>query len=48
MLVTTQKDAVRFPKLDRRDLPVYFMRVEIKIIAGAQGCDDALSRIFFR
>ena len=48
MLVTTQKDAVRFPKLDRRDMPVYFMRVEIKIIAGAQGFDDAVSRICFR
>jgi tetraacyldisaccharide 4'-kinase len=48
MLVTTQKDAVRFPKLDRRDLPIYFMRVEIKIIAGAQGFDDAVSRICFR
>src|SRR5262249_19879530 len=30
-IITTQKDAVRFPKLDRRDLPIYFMRVEIKI-----------------
>jgi len=48
MLVTTQKDAVRFPKLDRRDLPIYFMRVEIKIIAGAQGFDDAVRRICFR
>ena len=30
-IITTQKDAVRFPKIDRRDLPIYFMRVEIKI-----------------
>jgi tetraacyldisaccharide 4'-kinase len=48
MLVTTQKDAVRFPKLDRRDLPIFFMRVEIRIIAGAQGFDDAVRRICFR
>ncbi len=27
-IITTQKDAVRFPKIDRRDLPFYFMRVE--------------------
>ena len=33
MLLTTQKDAVRFPKIDRRPA-IYFMRVEIKIIAG--------------
>jgi len=28
LVLTTQKDAVRFPKLDRRDLQVVFMRVE--------------------
>src|SRR6185503_11092560 len=27
-IITTQKGAVRFPKIDRRDLPIYFMRVE--------------------
>ncbi len=48
MVLTTQKDAVRFPKLDRRDLPIYFMRVEIKIIAGAQGFDEAVRRICFK
>jgi len=48
MLLTTQKDAVRFPKLDRRDVPVYFMRVEIKIMAGAEGFDDAVRRICFK
>jgi tetraacyldisaccharide 4'-kinase len=48
LLVTTQKDAVRFPKLDRRDLPIYFMRVEIKIMSGAAGFEDCVSRICFR
>ncbi len=48
LLLTTQKDAVRFPKLDRRDLPIYFMRVEIKIIAGANGFQDCVKRICFR
>ncbi len=48
MLLTTQKDAVRFPKIDRRDLPIYFMRVEIKIIAGASGFDEAVRRICFK
>lgn len=47
-LVTTQKDAVRFPKLDRRDLPIYFMRVEIRIIAGAKDFHDCVNRICFR
>ncbi len=45
MIVTTQKDAVRFPKIDRRDLPIYFMRVEIKILSGAQDFDDCVRKI---
>jgi tetraacyldisaccharide 4'-kinase len=48
LIVTTQKDAVRFPKLDRRDLPIYFMRVEIKIISGANGFQDCVRQICFR
>ena len=47
-ILTTEKDAVRFPKLDRRDIPMYFLRVEIKIIAGAKDFDDAVSRICYR
>jgi tetraacyldisaccharide 4'-kinase len=48
IIVTTQKDAVRFPKLDRRDLPIYFMRVEIKILAGAKDFHDCVRQICFR
>jgi tetraacyldisaccharide 4'-kinase len=48
IIVTTQKDAVRFPKIDRRDLPFYFMRVEIKIVAGATDFQDCVSKICFR
>jgi tetraacyldisaccharide 4'-kinase len=48
IIVTTQKDAVRFPKLDRRDLPIYFMRVEIKILHGAKDFDDCVRRICLR
>jgi tetraacyldisaccharide 4'-kinase len=48
ILVTTQKDAVRFPKLDRRDLPFYFMRVEIEIKSGAEDFQDCVRRICFR
>ena len=48
MIVTTQKDAVRFPKIDRRDLPFYFMRVEIKIIAGANDFQDCVRKICFK
>lgn len=48
IIVTTQKDAVRFPKIDRRDLPIYFMRVEINIIAGAKNFQDCVHQICFR
>src|SRR5439155_7623873 len=47
-IITTQKDAVRFPKVDRRDLPIYFMRVEIKIVSGANDFHDCVRKICFR
>ncbi len=47
-IITTQKDAVRFPKIDRRDLPIYFMRVEIKILRGADDFQDCVRKICFR
>jgi tetraacyldisaccharide 4'-kinase len=47
-IITTQKDAVRFPKIDRRDLPMYFMRVEIKILSGAKDFQDCVRKICFR
>ncbi len=48
IILTTQKDAVRFPKIDRRDLPIFFMRVEIKIVAGADDFQDCVRKICFR
>jgi tetraacyldisaccharide 4'-kinase len=48
VVITTQKDAVRFPKIDRRDLPIYFMRVEIRILRGADDFRDCVRRICFR
>jgi tetraacyldisaccharide 4'-kinase len=48
IIVTTQKDAVRFPKIDRRDLPFYFMRVEIKILSGGEDFDDCVRKICLR
>ncbi|MEM9398804.1 MAG: tetraacyldisaccharide 4'-kinase [Verrucomicrobiota bacterium] len=32
-LITTEKDAIRFPRIDRRPLPVYFLRVEINLLS---------------
>jgi tetraacyldisaccharide 4'-kinase len=39
---------VRFPKIDRRDLPIYFVRVEIKILSGAKDFEDCVRKICFR
>ena len=48
LIITTQKDAVRFPKIDRRDIPILFMRVEIKILKGAKDFQDCVRQICFR
>ncbi len=48
IIITTQKDAVRFPKIDRRDLPMFFMRVEIQILKGASNFEDCVRQICFR
>ena len=48
VILTTQKDAVRFPKIDRRDLPIFYMRVEIKILSGAKDFNDCVRKICFR
>jgi tetraacyldisaccharide 4'-kinase len=47
-IVTTEKDAVRFPKLERRDVPIYFLRVDIEISSGYEDFRECISRICFR
>jgi tetraacyldisaccharide 4'-kinase len=47
-ILTTEKDAVRFPKIDRRDIPIYYLRVEIRIVSGAKDFDDAVAKICHR
>lgn len=46
-VVTTEKDAVRFPLLERRDLPVLFLRVEIEMLSGQEAFHDWISRLCF-
>ncbi|MBN2640630.1 MAG: tetraacyldisaccharide 4'-kinase [Victivallales bacterium] len=45
--LTTEKDAVRMPRLDRRDIPFMFMRIEIDILSGQESFDQCISRICF-
>ena len=47
MILTTEKDAVRMPRLDRRDIPILFLRVEIDILSGKESFDQCISRICF-
>ena len=47
LIVTTEKDAVRMPRLDRRDVPSYFLRVEIDILSGQENFDQSIARICF-
>ncbi len=44
-LITTEKDAVRFPRLESTAVPCYYLRVDIEIIAGAENFAAAVSRI---
>ncbi len=47
LIVTTEKDAVRMPRLDRRDIDIQFLRVEIDILSGQENFDQCISRICF-
>jgi len=47
VIMTTEKDAVRMPRLDRRDLPILFLRVQIDILSGQENFDQCISRICF-
>ena len=47
-ILTTEKDAVRFPFVERRDIPVLFMRVEIEMLSGEEEFMDWIARICFK
>ncbi len=44
-MITTEKDSVRFPRLGKRPLPVYFLRVEIEIIRGHDAFNRCLEQM---
>lgn len=45
MIVTTEKDAVRFPRLAQPEVPIYFLRVEILILSGHETWEQCVARI---
>lgn len=47
-VLTTEKDAVRFPRLESTPVPVYYLRVDIELLSGAENFHDAVEHICFR
>jgi len=45
LIITTEKDAVRFLKPSELDTDVYFLRIEIKILEGKEAWDKAINTI---
>jgi tetraacyldisaccharide 4'-kinase len=45
MIVTTEKDAVRMPRLGETTVPIYFLRVEIEILSGQESWEHCVARI---
>ena len=45
MIVTTEKDAVRMPRLGETIVPIYFLRVEIDILSGQESWEHCVARI---
>lgn len=45
MIVTTEKDAVRFMKPTELDVPVYFLRIEVDILKGHEVWERIVDRI---
>lgn len=47
-LMTTEKDAVRFPRLETTPVPVFYVRVDIELLSGTENFHDAVEHICFR
>ncbi len=47
-LLTTEKDAVRFPRLESTPVPAYYLRVDIELLSGAENFHEAVEHICLR
>jgi tetraacyldisaccharide 4'-kinase len=45
MILTTEKDAVRFPRPKSIDVPILFLRIEVEILKGRDIWQDMISRL---
>jgi tetraacyldisaccharide 4'-kinase len=44
-VITTEKDAVRFPFIDPLEVPIFYLRVEIEILNGQETWEQCVQRI---
>ena len=45
LIITTEKDAVRFPRPKQLDVPIYFLRIEVALLKGADVWEDMVERL---
>ncbi len=45
LIVTTEKDAVRFPRPTEINVPIYFLRIEVRILTGQEAWDGMVERL---
>ena len=45
MIVTTEKDAVRYPRAALAEVPVWFLRIEVEILDGREHWEHLIHHI---
>jgi tetraacyldisaccharide 4'-kinase len=45
VIVTTEKDAVRFPRPTEINVPIYFLRIEVQILSGQEAWEGMVDRL---
>jgi tetraacyldisaccharide 4'-kinase len=45
LVMTTEKDAVRFPRPKEVTVPIYFLRIEVEILKGHEAWEDLITRL---
>lgn len=45
LIVTTEKDAVRFPRPSEISVPIYFLRIEVQILSGGGAWDRMVDKL---
>jgi tetraacyldisaccharide 4'-kinase len=46
-ILTTEKDAVRMPRIERCAVPVYYLRIEVRFKSGLEEFERCIGEITF-